>query len=194
MNVHISITIIYRYISQPYRKHKTLPVEATWEPEATQTHQNCRVEDWKNITSTWILISASPLEDRAWTWPRQHESTDLTFFVSKVQAGGGGIMMWGKFSGPFNTNWASFERHSRLTHLIMASSMIMGHVAKPQRVQRTSVASPVTSSETNRAPLVEILQRDSLHDCTPDRSTAVVLQLCSHWSGVFLTPLWNLCL
>ncbi len=80
-------------------------------------HQNWTIVDWKNIAwsdeSRFLLWHS---DGRVRIWRKEHESMDPSCLVSTVQAGGGGVMMWGIFSwntlGPFITNWASFIRHS----------------------------------------------------------------------------------
>ncbi len=81
-------------------------------------------------------------------WRKEHESMDPSCLVSMVQAGGGGVMVWGIFSwhtlGPLvpiehclnTTAWVllltmSIPLWLQCTHLLMAtSSRIMHHVAK----------------------------------------------------------------
>ncbi len=84
----------------------------------TQAHQNWRIEDWKNVA--WSDESRFVLRHSdGWVriWRKEHGSMDPSCLVSMVQAGGGGVMVWGIFSwhnlGPLvPINWASFKRHS----------------------------------------------------------------------------------
>ncbi len=46
----------------------------------------------------WVLISAAIFRCRVRIWCKEHESMDPSCLVSTVQAGGGGVMMWGIFS------------------------------------------------------------------------------------------------
>ncbi len=82
-----------------------------------QAHQNWKIEDWKNIAwsdESWFLLRHS--DGRVRIWCKEHESMDPSCLVSKVQAAGGGVMVWGDIFlahfGPLSTNWASFKRHS----------------------------------------------------------------------------------
>ncbi len=89
-------------------------------------------------------------DGRVRIWHKEHESMDPSCLVSTVQAGGGGVMVWGillALFGPLSTNWTLFKWHSlpeyccwpcpslwlHCTHLLMAnSSRIMHHVTKAQ--------------------------------------------------------------
>ncbi len=65
----------------------------------TQAHQNWTVEDRKNISwsdESWFLLRHS--DGRVRIWCKEHESMDPSCLVSMVQAGGGGVMVWGIFS------------------------------------------------------------------------------------------------
>ncbi len=65
----------------------------------TQTHQNWSIEDWKNgawSDESWFLLRRS--DGRIRIWCKEHESMDSSCLVSMVQAGGGGVMVWGIFS------------------------------------------------------------------------------------------------
>ncbi len=75
----------------------------------TQTHQNWTIEDWKNVA--WSDESRFRLQHsdgRVRIWRKEHESMDPSCLVSAVQAGAGGVMVWGIFSwhtlGPFVPN------------------------------------------------------------------------------------------
>ncbi len=53
-------------------------------------------------------------KNRVRIWRKEHESMDPSCLVSTVQAGGGGVMVWGVFLahfGPLSTNWALFKSH-----------------------------------------------------------------------------------
>ncbi len=78
-----------------------------------QAHQNWTIEDWKNIAwsdESRFLLQHS--DGRVRIWRKGHESMDPSCLVSMVQAGGGGVMVWGIFLDTLCTNWASFKRHS----------------------------------------------------------------------------------
>ncbi len=65
----------------------------------TQDHQNWTIEDRKNVAwsdESRFLLQHS--EDRVRIWHKEHESIDPSCLVSTVQAGGGGVMVWGIFS------------------------------------------------------------------------------------------------
>ncbi len=65
----------------------------------TQDHQNWTIEDWKNIAwsdESRFLLQHS--DGRVRIWHKEHESMDSSCLVSTVQAGGGGVMVWGIFS------------------------------------------------------------------------------------------------
>ncbi len=65
----------------------------------TQVHQNWTIEDWKNVAwsdESWFLLRH--LDGRVIIWRKEHESMDPSCLVSMVQAGGGGVMVWGRFS------------------------------------------------------------------------------------------------
>ncbi len=65
----------------------------------TQAHQNLTIEDWKNLAcsdESRFLLRHS--DGRVRIWHKEHESMDPSCLVSTVQASGGGVMVWGKFS------------------------------------------------------------------------------------------------
>ncbi len=65
----------------------------------TQDHQNWTIEDWKNVAwcdESRFLLQHS--DGRVRIWHKEHESMDPSCLVSMVQAGGGGVMVWGIFS------------------------------------------------------------------------------------------------
>ncbi len=142
---------------------------------------------------------------------------DPSCLVSTVQAGGGGVIVWGMFSwhtlGPLvptehclnataYLSIVSDHVHPFMTtvyHLLMAtSSRIMHHVTKLkssqtwQWVHHSQMASTVTRSQSNIAPLGCGGTRD--HGCAADKSAATAW--CYHvnmdqnlW-GMFPTPCW----
>ncbi len=64
-----------------------------------QAHQNWTIEDWKNVAwsdESRFLLRHS--DGRVRIWRKEHESMDPFCLVSTVQAGGGGVMVWGIFS------------------------------------------------------------------------------------------------
>ncbi len=65
----------------------------------TQAHQNQTIEDWKNVAwsdESRFLLRCS--DSRVRIWCKEHESMDPSCHVSTVQAGGGGVMVWGIFA------------------------------------------------------------------------------------------------
>ncbi len=83
----------------------------------TQAHQNWTIEDWKNVD--WSDESQSLLrysDGRVRIWRKEDESIDSSCLVSAVQAGGGGVMVWGIYYWhtlhPLVQIWASFKCHS----------------------------------------------------------------------------------
>ncbi len=64
-----------------------------------QAQQNWTIEDWKNVAwsdESRFLLRHS--DGRVRIWSKEHESMDPCL-VSTVQAGGGGVMVWGYFLG-----------------------------------------------------------------------------------------------
>ncbi len=64
-----------------------------------QAHQSCTIEDWKNVAwsdESRFLLQHS--DGRVRIWCKEHESMDPSCLVSTVQAGAGGVMVWGIFS------------------------------------------------------------------------------------------------
>ncbi len=65
----------------------------------TQAHQNWTIEDWINVAwsdDSRFLLQHS--DGRVRIWRKEYESMDPSYLVSTVQAGGGGVMVWGIFS------------------------------------------------------------------------------------------------
>ncbi len=127
---------------------------------------------------------------------------DPSCLVSTVQAGGGGVMVWGIFSWHTLGPLVPIEHHLnataylnivadhaislllQCTHLLMAtSSRIMHHVTKLKSSQTgflsmtefkefTQMDSKVTRSQSNRAPLGYGGTGNSHHGCAADKSAA----------------------
>uniref|UniRef100_A0AAY5L012 Transposase Tc1-like domain-containing protein n=1 Tax=Esox lucius TaxID=8010 RepID=A0AAY5L012_ESOLU len=57
-----------------------------------QAHRNWTVKDWKNVV--WSDESVETFR----IWCKQNENMDPSCLVTTVQAGGGGVMVWGMFS------------------------------------------------------------------------------------------------
>ncbi len=65
----------------------------------TQAHQNWTIEDWKTVAwsdESWFLLRHS--DGRVRIWRKEHESIDTSCLASMVQAAGGGVIVWGRFS------------------------------------------------------------------------------------------------
>ncbi len=82
-----------------------------------KAHQNWEIEDCTNVAwsdESRFLLRRS--DGRVRIWRKEHESMDPSCLVSMVQAGGGGVMVWGDIFlahfGPLSNNRASFKRHS----------------------------------------------------------------------------------
>ncbi len=84
------------------RPHRVLFLSAknkTQRIQFTQDHQNWTIQDCKNVAwsdESWFLLLHS--DGRVRIWRKEHESMDPSCLVSMVQAGGGGVMVWGIFS------------------------------------------------------------------------------------------------
>ncbi len=83
----------------------------------TQDHYNWTIEDWKNVAwsdESRFLLRHSDYRVRIWC--KEHESMDPSCLVSTVQAGGGGVMVWGIFSwhtlGPLEPMEHHINRYS----------------------------------------------------------------------------------
>ncbi len=64
-----------------------------------QAHQNWTIEDWKNVVwsdESRILLRHS--DGRVRICHKEHESMAPSCLFAMVQAGGGGVMVWGIFS------------------------------------------------------------------------------------------------
>ncbi len=93
----------WRRLAEVQTKHHRVPFlsakNRTRRIQFTQTHQNWTKEDWKNVAwsdESWFLLRHS--DDRVRIWRNEHERMDSSCLVSTVQAGGGGVMVWGIFS------------------------------------------------------------------------------------------------
>ncbi len=131
------------------------------------------IEDWKNIAwsdESRFLLRHS--DGRVRIWRKEHDSMDPSFLVSTVQVGGGGVMVWGIFSwhtlGPL--------------------------VPIEQWVHFTQMASTVTRSQSNRAPLGCGGTGDSHHECEADKSAATAwyyhVNMDHNLWWMFPTPCW----
>uniref|UniRef100_A0A3B4Z7B4 Transposase Tc1-like domain-containing protein n=1 Tax=Stegastes partitus TaxID=144197 RepID=A0A3B4Z7B4_9TELE len=89
-----------------------------------QAHQNWTIEEnvaWSD-ESRFLLRHS---DGRVRIWRQQHESMDPSCLVSTVQAGGGGVMVWGIFS------WHTLGPLVPIEHRVNATvylSIVAGHV------------------------------------------------------------------
>ncbi len=63
-----------------------------------QVHQNWIIEDCKNVAWSDESRFLRHSDGRVRIWHKEHESMDPSCLVSTVQAGVGGVMVWGIFS------------------------------------------------------------------------------------------------
>ncbi len=178
-----------------------------------------RLENVAWSDESWFLLLHSDVRVRIWR--KDHESMDPSCLVSTVQAAGGGVMVWGIFSwhtlGPLvpiehrlnATAYLSIVAdhvHPFMTTVHLSSDGYFRRIMSQssnhlrlvswtwQLVHFTQMASTVTRSQSNRAPLGCGGTGDSHHGCAADKSAATAW--CYHvnmdqnlW-GMFPTPCW----
>ncbi len=84
---------------RPHRVPLLSAKNRKWRLQFAQAHQNWTIEDWKNVAwsdESRFLLRHS--DGRVRICRKEHESMDPSCLVSMVQAGGGGVMVWGIFS------------------------------------------------------------------------------------------------
>ncbi len=135
----------------------------------TQTHQNWTIEDCKNVAwsdESRFLLQHS--DGRVRIWCKVHERMDPSGLVSTVQAGGGGVMVWGIFSWHTLGPLVPIEHRLNATaymsivadhvhpfmitvyHLLMATcSRIMLHVTKLKSSQTDFLNMAMSSLYSN---------------------------------------------
>ncbi len=94
-----TVTQITTHYNQDHRVPLLSAKNRTRRIQFTQTRQNWTIEDCKNVAwsdESWFLLQHSDGWVRIWC--KEHESMDPSCLVSMVQAGGGGVMVWGIFS------------------------------------------------------------------------------------------------
>ncbi len=64
----------------------------------TQGHQNWTIKDWKSVAWYESRFLLRHSDGRVRIWHKEHESMDPSCLASTVQAGGGGVKVWGIFS------------------------------------------------------------------------------------------------
>ncbi len=80
------------------RPHRVPLLSAKNRKQFTQALQNWTIVDWKNVAwsdESRFLLRHSDVRVRILC--KEHESTDPSCLFSTVQAGGGGVMVWGIF-------------------------------------------------------------------------------------------------
>ncbi len=96
-----------------------------WRLQFTQDHQNWTIDDWKNVAwsdESWFLLHS---DGRVRIWYKEHESMDPSCLVSTVQAGDGGVMVWGIFSCHTLGPLVPIEHHLNTTVYL---SIVVDHV------------------------------------------------------------------
>ncbi len=169
----------------------------------TQAHQNWTIEDWKNYDwsdESRFLLRHSGVRVRIWR--KEHESMDPSCLVSMVQAGGGGVKVWGIFSWHIlgllvpikhRLNATAYLRivadhvHPFMTTVYPSSDDYFQQDNAPCHKAQiisdwflehdkefffTQMASTVTRSQSNRSPLGCGGTGDSHHGCAADKSAA----------------------
>ncbi len=84
---------------RPHRVPLLSTKNRKWRLQFAQAQQNWKIEDCKNVAwsdESRFLLRHS--DDRVRILRKEHESMDSFCLVSTVQAGGGGVMVWGIFS------------------------------------------------------------------------------------------------
>ncbi len=166
----------------------------------TQNHQNWTIEDWKTLPGLMSLDLCCDIQMGS----EFHEGT-LKHGSILPCLNGSGSWWWCNgvrdiflaHFGSFSTNWASFKRHS-LPEYCCTMSQSSNHLRLVSWTWRwvhfTQMASTVTRSQSNRAPLWCGGTRDSHHGCADDKSAGTVW--CVHvimdqnLRGMFPTPCW----
>ncbi len=111
---------------RPHRVPLRSDKNSTRRIQFTQTHQNWTIEDWKNVAwsdESWFLLQHSDVRVRIWC--KEHEIMDPSCLVSTVQAGGGGLMVWGVFY------WQTLDPLVPIEHRLNATvylSIVSDHV------------------------------------------------------------------
>ncbi len=190
----------------------------------TQAHQNWTIEDCKNVAwSDEFRFLLQHSDGRVRIWHKEHESMDPSCLVSTVQAGGGGVMVWrlipwhtlgplvpiehclnataylsivADHVHPFMTtvdpsSKGYFQQDNAPCH---KAQIISDWFLEHDNEFFTQMASTVTRSKSNRAPLGCGGTGDSHHGCAADKSAATAW--CYHvnmdqniWA-MFPTPCW----
>ncbi len=187
-------------------------------------HQNWTIQHCKNIAwsdESWFLLRHSDVRVRIWR--KEHESMDPSCLVSTVQAGGGGVMVWGIFS------WHTLDPLVPTEHRLNATAYLsidgpcpsLYYYSVPifwcyfqqdnatmsqssnhlrlvswtwQWVHFTQMASTVTRSQSNRAPLGCAGTRFTSWMCSRQICSNCVTLSCqcepNNLWGMFPTPCW----
>ncbi len=182
------------------------------------------LEDWKNFAwsdASWFLLRHS--DGRVRIWHKEHESMDPSCLVSTVQAAGGGVMVWGIFYwdtlGPLvpiehrlnGTAYLSIVAdhiHPFMTTVYPSSDSYFQQDNAPchssnhlrvvswtwKWVHFSQMASTVSRSQSNRAPLACGVTGESHHGCAADKFAATVwyyhVYMDQNIWRMFPTPCW----
>ncbi len=187
-----------------FRSQTTLDFDSL--QQFAQVHQNWTIEDWKNVVwsdESWFLLQHS--DGRVRTWHKEHESTDPSCLVSTVQApglvcNGVGDIFLAHFVPiepclnatvylsivadhvhPFMTTvYPSSDGYFQQDNAPCHTAQIIFRLVSWtwQWVHFTQMASTVTRSQSNRAPLGCGGTGDLHHGCAADKSVAPAL--CYH--------------
>ncbi len=189
---------------RPHRVPLLSAKNRKWRLQFAQDHQNWTIEDWKNVVwsdESQCLLQHSDVRVRIWHKEHGQESMDPSCLVSTVQSPGGGVMVWGIFSwhtlgplvpiehrlnAPAYLSIVADHIHPFMTTVCPSSDVyfqcIMSQSSNHLRlvswtwqwVNFTQMASTVTRSQSNRAPLGCGGTGDSHNGCAADKSAATV--------------------
>ena len=173
-------------------------------------HQNWTAKDCKNAWSGESFLLRYT-DGRVRISHQRHESMDQTCLLSTVQAGGGGVMVWGMFSWhteSVNTNQSLLECHSLSEYCCWPSlhghnvpifqwllpawsctvSQCKCHLKLVswtwQWVQCSFVVYPVTGFQSNRTPLGCGRTGDSQHEYAAGKLLKLRDAIMSTWNRI----------
>ncbi len=180
----------------------------------TQTHQSWTIEDWKNVAwsdESRFLMQHSDVRVRICR--KEHESIDTSCLVPTVQAGGGGVTVWGIFSwhtlGPLvpiehRLNATAYLNivadhvyplWLQCTHLLMTTSSTIMHGVTKLKSSQTGflnmtvsslyqMASTVIRSQSNRSPLSVVEREIHIMDVHPTNLQQLCDVIMSIWTKI----------
>ncbi len=160
-----------------------------------QAHQNWTIEDWKNFAWSRLLLRHS--DGRVRIWCKEHESMDPSCLVSKVKAGGDGVgdiflahfgplvLIEHRLNATAYMSIVADHVHPFMTTVYQSSDVYFQQDNAPCHKAQiisdwflehdnefTQMASTVTRSQSNRAPLGCGGTGDWHHGCAADKSAA----------------------